>query len=58
MELLVQYTNINFKLNPDTKTQPESRRNSWENTTVEELYTYFGITIYMAVYKENRLEDY
>jgi len=58
MEQLVQHTNA-YVRTPKDPSKPRSRAYNWtDNTTVEELYIYLGIQIYMGIHIETRVCDY
>jgi hypothetical protein len=57
MQILVQNTNRNglywHRIGPRN-----SRALEWQDITVEELYAYFAILIYMGLHIENEIEEY
>lgn len=53
LEIITQNTNLNVKrlFTPDR--DPHARK--WKDTSVEELYTYLGILIYIELHPENNI---
>lgn len=49
-QTIVQLTEVGIK--------PESRLNDWVEVTVEELYNFFSILIYMGLCQSGRIDEY
>jgi hypothetical protein len=58
MQILIEYTNLNSRVKAKLAIKDRSRAKEWYDTNIKELYTYLAITIYMALYKENKIEDF
>jgi hypothetical protein len=58
MQILIEYTNLNSRVKAKLAIKDRSRAKEWYDTNIKELYTYLAITIYMALHKENKIEDF
>jgi hypothetical protein len=56
LEIIAQNTNLNAKQHFTPGRGPHARR--WKDTSVEELYTYLGILVYMGLHPENDIASY
>jgi Transposase IS4 len=57
IESMVKYTNSSPRKAHDPA-KARSRANAWYPTCAKEIYTFFGIRIYMTVFPLNQIEEY
>jgi hypothetical protein len=57
VESIVGYTNA-YMRSPYKDSCSQSRTNGWFDTTVEEIYIFYAIRIYMTLHIENSIADY
>ena len=57
VQTIVRNTNKNHERIP-RPIQKHARAQDWVDTTVQEIYIYLGILIYMSIYKEPEFEGY
>ena len=56
LEIIAQNINFNAQLQFTPNRGPRARK--WKNISVEELYIYLAILIYMGLHPENDIESY
>ena len=61
VEEWAEYTNVRYIRLPGHVEGPRtkySRQHAWTPTTVDEIYLFFGMLLYMSIHHEPRLEHY
>lgn len=58
ISIIVDFTNTRASQLPREDLKPRALLNSWYNVTIEEIYAYIGIRIYMGLHSEVCTRDY
>ena len=58
INIMMIYTNSNARMYYEKCQTPYARARPWQRLTLDELYAFFAVQIYMGLHKEPRMTDY